>query len=164
MFDRDSRLIFRLVALLLAVSATAVAGSALAAAGPAAERAAAQEAALQVMDDFLTAFNASDEAAWAQTLAYPHIRMASGQVRVYPDADSFIAEMDMAAFAENTGWRRSQWDDMEVIQSSRDKVHIRVTFSRFNAEDELLASFDSLYIIERVEGRWGVRARSSFAP
>ena len=37
-------------------------------------------------------------------------------------------------------------------------------FSRFDAEDELIASYDSLYIIEPVDGRWGVRARSSFAP
>jgi len=125
---------------------------------------AAETAALEVMDAFLTAFNASDEQAWADTLVYPHIRMASGQVRVYQDRNAFVEEMDMTAFAANTGWRRSSWDDMEVIQSSPNKVHIRVKFSRFDAQDALIASYDSLYIIEPVDGHWGVRARSSFAP
>ena len=166
-------LVFSLVTGALATGAlpsSALASDALAASDPAAPadaaeaEASARAEALQVMHSFLSAFNASDEAAWARTLVYPHIRMASGEVRIYPDEESFTAEMDLAAFAETTGWRRSEWDDMQVIQSSADKVHIRVQFSRFNAEDELMASYDSLYIIERVDGRWGVRARSSFAP
>ena len=124
----------------------------------------AQTRALAVMDAFLAAFNAADVRAWADTLLFPHVRLASGEVAVYPDRQSFIDAMDMAAFAAQTGWRYSTWDDMAVIQSSPDKVHIRVRFSRFDDEDALIASYDSLYIIEHVDGRWGVRARSSFAP
>lgn len=126
--------------------------------------AAAETRALAVMDAFLAAFNARDEAAWADTLTFPHVRMASGTVLVYPDREAFIAAMDLDAFAETTGWRRSTWDDMQVVQSSPEKVHIRVRFSRFDEHDALMASYDSLYIIEPADGRWGVRARSSFAP
>ena len=139
----------------------------LAAADAAAESAtvaAAESRALAVMDAFLAAFNARDEAAWADTLTFPHVRMASGTVMVYPDREAFIAAMDLDAFAETTGWRRSTWDDMHIVQSSPDKVHIRVRFSRFDEKDALMASYDSLYIIEPANGRWGVRARSSFAP
>lgn len=131
-------------------------------AGTAAE--AAVVAATGVMEAFLEAFNARDEAAWAETLLFPHVRLASQRVAVYPDAASFIAAMDLDAFARTTGWSYSTWDDMQVVQASPDKVHIQVIFSRFDADDELLASFQSLYVIEQVDGRWGVRARSSFAP
>ncbi|MGE0625922.1 MAG: hypothetical protein AB7I04_09440 [Pseudomonadales bacterium] len=124
----------------------------------------AESKAVAVMDAFLAAFNASDVAAWADTLLFPHVRMASGQVHVYPDRAAFVKAMDMTAFAAQTGWRYSTWDDMAVVQSSPDKVHIRVRFSRFDGDDALIASYDSLYIIEQVDGRWGVRARSSFAP
>ena len=124
----------------------------------------AESRAMAVMDAFLAAFNASDVPAWADTLLFPHVRLASGQVHVYPDRASFIDSMDMAVFAARTGWRYSTWDDMAVVQSSLEKVHIRVRFSRFDANDTLLASYDSLYIIEQADGRWGVRARSSFAP
>lgn len=135
-----------------------------AAAGAADALAEAEMQAIAVMEAFLEAFNNRDEAAWADTLTFPHVRMASGTVVVYQNRDEFIAAMDLDAFAENTGWRRSTWDDMAVIQSSARKVHIRVRFSRFDAADELIASYDSLYIIEPKDGRWGVRARSSFAP
>jgi len=124
----------------------------------------AESRAVEVMDAFLAAFNASDVDAWADTLLFPHVRLASGQVLVYPDQTAFVKAMDMTAFAAQTGWRYSTWDDMAVVQSSPDKVHIRVRFSRFDVDDKLIASFDSLYIIEQVDGRWGVRARSSFAP
>lgn len=124
----------------------------------------AESAALDVMNEFMRTFNDSDVEALAGTLVYPHIRIASGQVRIFADRQAFIDATDMAVFASSTGWRRSRWDDMEIIQMSDSKVHIKVRFSRFDADDDLLASYDSLYVIELVEGRWGVRARSSFAP
>jgi hypothetical protein len=124
----------------------------------------AQSAALKVMNEFMRTFNDSDVEGLSDTLVYPHVRLASGQVRIFPDRQAFIDATDMAAFASSTGWRRSRWDDMEIIQSSDNKVHIRVRFSRFDESDDLLASYDSLYVIEQVDGRWGVRARSSFAP
>lgn len=158
-----------MVALLVATShglpAFAAAPSPTTATEPAgAEQEAAVRAALGVMDAFLAAFNARDVAAWADTLVYPHVRIASGKVAVFPDRDAYIATHDMNAFAAGTGWARSAWDDLEVVQASPDKVHIAVRFTRYDAEDRVISAFDSLYVVERVDGRWGVRARSSFAP
>lgn len=117
-----------------------------------------------VMAAFMETFNARDEARWADTLQFPHVRLASGTVTVYPDKAAFVAAMDLDSFAADSGWHHSAWDDMRVIQVSPTKVHIAVVFSRFRADNSLIASFDSLYVIEQIDGRWGVRARSSFAP
>jgi len=119
--------------------------------------------ALKVMDAFMAAFNERDAAAWADTLVYPHVRFASGKVAVYPDRDAFIAGNRLQALVDQ-GWDHSAWDSMQIVQSSPDKVHITVTFTRYRKDGTKLASFPSLYIVERVDGRWGVRARSSFAP
>ena len=125
---------------------------------------AARSAAVGVMNEFLVAFNARDEAAWADTLHYPHVRLASQEVRVYESREAFLESADLDAFAAATGWRYSTWDSMKVVQDSADKVHVLVQFSRFDAADELISSFASFYVVERVDGRWGIRARSSFAP
>jgi hypothetical protein len=130
----------------------------------AADRPAAEPGALAAMDAFMAAFNARDVAAWADSLHFPHVRIASGEVLVYPDREAFVAAMDLDAFAAQTGWRRSAWDGMRVIQASPQKVHIAVTFTRYDADGAKMASYDSLYVVENVAGRWGVRARSSFAP
>jgi hypothetical protein len=125
---------------------------------------AAEEAAVGVMHAFMNAFNARDTAAWADTLHFPHVRLASGDVHMYRDRAAFLSAMDMDAFAAAFGWDHSTWDDMRIVQSSPEKVHVAVVFSRFDATGGKLASYHSLYVIELIDGRWGVRARSSFAP
>lgn len=124
----------------------------------------AARAALAVMDAFMAAFNARDEAAWADTLHFPHVRIASHQVSVFPDRAAFLGSRDLDAFAAATGWDHSAWDSLQIVQSSAEKVHIAVTFTRYDAAGQVLASYDSLYVVEKLDGRWGIRARSSFAP
>jgi len=118
----------------------------------------------RLADTFLNAFNAKDAAAWADTLHFPHVRLASGTVTVYPDEASFVAAMDLERFASATGWSYSTWDELRVIQTSPEKVHVTTLFSRHRADGSVIESFDSLYVIEKIEGRWGVRACSRFAP
>ena len=124
---------------------------------------AAITAALGVLDDFMLAFNRRDMSAWASTLSYPHVRFASGTVRVWPDQQSFEATPPFAAL-QNTGWEHSQWMRRDIVLAAADKVHIATTFERFNAANESIGRFESLYIVTRVDGRWGIQARSSLAP
>ena len=124
----------------------------------------AETAARDVMGAFLEAFNDRDEAAWADTLVFPHVRIASGNVLVYPDRGAFLEAMDLSRFAEDTGWDYSTWDDLQVVQVSPQKVHIAVNFTRYDEQGSEMASYQSFYVVERADGRWGVRARSSFAP
>jgi hypothetical protein len=121
-------------------------------------------AARAVMDDFMTHFNARDEARWADTLLFPHIRVASGGVIVSPSKAEFVAATDLDQFALANNWSHSAWDSIEVIQAGPDKVHFKVQFSRFNPAGEKYVTYNSLYVVQRDGDRWGIRARSSFAP
>ncbi|NKC00773.1 MAG: hypothetical protein GKR90_20070 [Pseudomonadales bacterium] len=116
------------------------------------------------MDEFLSAFNARDEVRWADTLHFPHVRIASNGVSVEPSKQSFVAKTDLEQFAIDNDWDFSEWDSMELIQAGPDKVHFKVVFSRFNPQGERYVTFDSLYILQKIDGKWGIRARSSFAP
>ena len=121
--------------------------------------------AAKVMDDFMQAFNAQDSARWASTLLFPHVRISSGGVVVHPSREEFIEQMDFQAFARTYNWQRSAWDSLNVVQADANKVHIAVQFSRYNPQQKPLASFESLYILQPdTSGKWGIRARSSFAP
>jgi hypothetical protein len=51
-----------------------------------------------------------------------------------------------------------------VVQAGRDKVHGVVEFSRFGADGSVRARSESLYIVSKLDDRWGVRAWSSHAP
>ncbi len=127
-------------------------------------REAAATAAMATLDAFMEAFNARDMDAWAATLNYPHVRFASGEVRIWADAGQFASESPFEALAA-TGWDHSRWAKREVRLVDAEKVHIETVFERLDAEGEVLWTFPSLYIVTRgSDGNWGVQARSSLAP
>jgi len=121
-------------------------------------------AVMKSLDDYMTAFNARDEVAWAATLNYPHVRMAGGEVKVWQTPEEYCEDFDFDSFAKRIGWHHSTWDKREAVQQGPGKVHVAVTFSRFNEAGEKLATYDSLYILTNHNGHWGTLARSSYAP
>lgn len=117
----------------------------------------------KAMDEFMKAFNAKDAKAWASTLNYPHVRLASNQVRVYNSAEEFVKES--GDYAKRLApWDHSTWESMEVIQSGTEKVHFAVVFVRYDAAGKVIGKFPSFYVVTLKDGHWGVQARSSFAP
>jgi hypothetical protein len=123
----------------------------------------AEAAAMKVLDAFMTAFNAGDVAAFEAALHFPHYRIASGSVSVLPDPSTLpvLFERFIAAMPD---WDHSAWERRQVVHSGPDKVHIDTRFTRYRADGSVLSSYDSLYIVTKQDGRWGVLARSSFAP
>ena len=125
------------------------------------ERQAAIVAAMECLDEFMAAFNARDVAAFEATFNFPSIRLASGVLtlieRGYHRPDMF----EQGALAD---WDHSAWDRRAVIHAGPDKVHIDTRFSRYRADGSVIGGFDSVYVVTREDGHWGIRIRSSFAP
>ena len=120
--------------------------------------------AMGVLDEFMLAFNARDESAWVATLHFPHVRIAGGTTRLDATPEAMMASFDFEQFAKRFNWHHSAWLSREVVQSGPEKVHVAVRFARYDKDGNVVAEFDSLYIVARREGRWAVAGRSSFAP
>ena len=123
----------------------------------------AEASAMEVLDVFIAAFNARDIQAFENTHHFPHYRIASGSVSVVEKAGTRPDHFERFASA-TPGWDHSSWEKREVIHSASSKVHIDTRFVRYRSDGSVLARFDSLYIVTKQDGRWGVKARSSFAP
>lgn len=121
--------------------------------------------AMKVTDEFMLAFNARDEDAWLDTHHFPHFRLAKGALKV-TDRDNHLAPFFFPLFRATTlfRWHHSAWDRRNVVHVSDNKVHLATRPSRYERDGSLIRSFDSLYIITRQDGKWGVKGRSSFAP
>ena len=117
--------------------------------------------AMGAMDAFMLGFNARDPQAWAASLNYPHVRFASGGVTVWESAEEF-AETRAFETLPQTGWDHSHWLTRDVTLAA--KVHIATLFQRFNSDNEIIGTYQSLYIITNIDGHWGTQARSSLAP
>lgn len=123
----------------------------------AAEIAAAQER----LDAFMKAFNARDIPAYEATFNYPHVRFHSGNVTIMNPGFHKPEMFERGSLAE---WDHSAWQRRNVIHAGPDKVHIDTRFARYRKDGTLIGAFDSIYIVTRLNGRWGIQSRSSFAP
>jgi hypothetical protein len=117
---------------------------------------------MKCLDDFMTAFNARDIAAWEKTFNFPSVRLASNALVIidklgWHPPDAFTR----GALKE---WHHSAWERREVLHAGEDKVHIDTCFLRYRADGSVLGRFDSIYVVTRENGHWGVKVRSSFAP
>ena len=113
------------------------------------------------LDAFMAAFNARDVAAYEATFNFPHVRFASGTVTVMNPGFHKPDMFTRGALAE---WDRSAWQRRRIVHAGPDKVHIDTRFARYRKDGSLIAAFDSIYIVTRVDGRWGIQGRSSYAP
>jgi hypothetical protein len=108
----------------------------------------------------MTALNASDEPALLATLHFPHYRLAGGNMRLWDQPGAYLGDFLARAGAD---WHHSQWDFRRVIAAGPAKVHLDVQFTRYRANNSVIGSFRSLWIVTEHRGRWAVAARSSFA-
>ena len=125
------------------------------------DHAAEIEAATRVLDDFMAAFNARDIEAWQKTFNFPSVRLASNTMVIIDAGYHQPGMFDRGALAE---WDHSAWDRREIIHAGADKVHIDTRFVRYRKDGSEIGGFDSIYVVTREDGHWGVKARSSFAP
>ena len=125
------------------------------------DHAAASAAAMACLDDFMTAFNARDLAAWEKTFNFPSVRLASNTLVIIEPGYHQAGMFDRGPLSD---WDHSAWDRRDVIHAGPDKVHIDTRFTRYRADGSAIGGFDSIYVVTCENGHWGVKARSSFAP
>jgi len=117
--------------------------------------------AMEVMQAFITAFNAKDMVAMEKTFHFPHMRIAAYPLHVLTGPGQ---QDDVFGNLASEGWAKSRWDDLTIVQCGADKAHILATFARLHADGTDYAKYEGLYIVENRDGFWGITTRSSFAP
>ena len=117
-------------------------------------------------DEFLATFNALDAAGHAATLAYPHVRLASGTVRIWETIEEATAAMttSMALIRERLGWDHSEWDHKKLIHAGDGKVHLDVQFTRYRADGSVIGVYPAVYVVVETDVGWKIQCRSSYAP
>ncbi len=154
----------RIVCLLLAVQAGTTAAQdqpAREAAAQVAPDASVEADVMQLLDAYMDAWNQAELAAWERTFHFPHYRLASGKMAVLDRAG--VQPVPRVWDKTQSDWHRSRWDRRRIVHASNDKVHVDTQFTRLRADGSVIGSYDSLYILTKEDGRWGVKMRSSFA-
>lgn len=122
--------------------------------------------ATKIIDEFFNAFNAHDSKAYLATFHFPHIQInGKGDVILVPTASDILPLDNVIDYLFRTEeWDHSVLDSAELIHASEVKVHLKIEFSRYKKDGSRYASYNAFWIITKKDGKWGVQARSSYAP
>jgi hypothetical protein len=113
---------------------------------------------------WLDAVNAVDPAGLLANAHVPHVRVVGTHVRLFETQDALVEATLRVHQRVAEPWKRTAFDQLRAVHVTSDKVHLAVRFTRYDHDDRPYASYDSLWVMAHVDGRWGVLARSSFAP
>ena len=116
--------------------------------------------AMKLLDEYMNGWNQRDMVAWERTFHFPHYRLASGKMSVLERPGLQDATKVYAAIPD---WHHSKWDRRRIIHATPDKIHVDTQFTRYRADGSNIGTYESLYILTKENGRWGVKLRSSFA-
>jgi hypothetical protein len=112
---------------------------------------------------FIDAFNAQDHERLAATLNYPHVRLANGRFVTIENAEAFVERSRKGrALLEAEGWDHTVLEDIRVIHSGPDKVHLALSVDRCRADGTAYNHFETFWIATLVDGHWGIQFRSSY--
>ena len=112
---------------------------------------------------FIDAFNAQDHEALADTLNYPHVRLATGRFVTIQSRDEFVQRSKNGTRQlEAEGWDHTVMRSIEVVHAGEDKVHLAITIDRRHPDDGVYNTFETLWIATRQDAHWGIQFRSSY--
>lgn len=127
------------------------------------DKAEVMRAGLELTDRFMDALNANDAEAMDACMHFPHVRMADSTVSVYEAPGNNPFDLFDRLKAEDD-WHRSAGEERALIQFNPVKAHWLLSYTRFRTDDSVIGVYDSLYTLTKLDGRWGIQARSSFGP
>ena len=127
------------------------------------DREAIEKEVFEVLDNFMASFNAMDPAAHVSTYHFPHFRLARCAMSSWETKEEALTvHKGYFKTLPDTGWHKSMWVHRNIISLSENKVHVDTQFRRVRKDGTEITTANSLYVLIKVDGRWGVKMRSSF--
>tara|TARA_B100001540_G_scaffold153457_1_gene135869 strand:+ start:498 stop:929 length:432 start_codon:yes stop_codon:yes gene_type:complete len=117
---------------------------------------------IQIIEKFISAFNARQYQLMSDLLNYPHIRFANGKAWILSKEEFLKSQQNVTKLLNKEDWSHTEIKNIETINSGEEKSHFKVHFIRFNSKNNEIHDFESLWIITKVKGKWGIQFRSTF--
>ena len=127
---------------------------------------------MNVLDRYMDGLNDLNLEQHVSTYHFPHYRHASGKIVVWQSAREAIPGLDLPEEERRPAlravlepdWHRSEWTRRDIVQGDDQKIHVVTQFVRLREDGSVIKTFDSLYVMTKESGDWGIKGRSSFAP
>jgi hypothetical protein len=119
-----------------------------------------QKAIFKLFTDFCDTFSAHDFDAHFKLYHFPIVRITGNRTTVYASIKDVPRDILMKGIPAD--YAKSEWTSLEIIQASPTKAHVIATFDRIRKDGTTVGNYPALYIVEKINGVWGVTVRSNF--
>lgn len=120
--------------------------------------AAAVVEAIACLNRFTAAFNAGNLAGMDAELHFPHTMLFSAQELTWTKPGQHPTDLFESLHLQ--GWAYTQYERVEPVLASFEKVHFSVTYSRRRADCSVLPEHRNLWVVVRRSSKWGIVWRS----
>ena len=108
-------------------------------------------------------FNKRDRKILVDLMHFPHVRLWNNQFSIFNSEEEFLKGFDLQTQKlDQEGWTHTVTKDIQAVQSDESKVHLLLLQSRRNKDDIEIENFQTLWIMTKIDGKWGIKFRSSF--
>ena len=118
-------------------------------------------AAVEVVDRQLSALNEQNTFELAATMHFPHFRLVGTNLKVWETAGLYFDDFRARA---RESWAYTKLASITPISATANKIHLDIRVNRFDTRDQLIADFESIWVITKINRVWAAQLRSSFAP
>ena len=112
--------------------------------------------AIQAVHNYIGGLNTGEEKKIGENLHFPHSRcMKDGTIHQWGSAGEYLDGFKKRL--EAVGWGHTKLNTIETETISDKKTHVKIEFTRFKKNGELIGNYKSLYIIIYEKGYWGIK-------
>jgi hypothetical protein len=119
-----------------------------------------QKAIFKLFTEFAKTFSAHDFNAHFALYHFPIARINGPQMTCYQSLSDVPKDILIQGLPAD--YARSEWTSLTIVQASPTKAHVIATFDRVRKDGTAIGNFPALYIVEKINGVWGVTVRSNF--
>ena len=117
---------------------------------------------IQVIKDYIKAFNERNSLKMADLFNFPHVRFANDSVSVITKSEYLENQDKVTKLLMNENWDHTEIKDIQHIQSNDTKAHFIIHFLRLDKNNKVIHDFETFWIITNFNSHWGIQFRSSF--
>ena len=108
-------------------------------------------------------FNKRNQDVSVKHMHFPHIRLWENKFSIFKNKEEFLKGFDQQSKnLASERWSHTVTKSIQVIQSDPEKVHLILHQSRRDKNGKEYHNFHTLWIMTKINEKWGIQFRSSF--
>ncbi len=116
----------------------------------------------KIIQQYISAFNSRNANLMADLFNFPHIRFANEKAWVISKEQYLKNQENVTKLLNKETWNETKIKSIETIQSGAKKAHFKIHFLRLDSENKIIHDFETLWIVTKLNGHWGIQFRSTF--